>query len=118
MCAPDDASVLVECYSDDAVVWGTLSPTRRDTPDVLHDYFKGVFDHMPGLAVVFDHEPQVRIYGDTAISSGSYVFSYIRAGEVQTLPARYSFALVNRDDDWLIVDHHSSAMPQPPASIE
>jgi hypothetical protein len=33
---------------------------------------------------------------------------------MQSLPARYSFTLVKRDGEWQIVDHHSSAMPQPP----
>jgi hypothetical protein len=29
-------------------------------------------------------------------------------------PARFSFVYRNRDGRWLIVDHHSSAIPAPP----
>ncbi len=59
-------------------------------------------------------DPYIRIYGDTAVNTDYYTFSYEKDSQVQTLPARYSFTLVKRDGDWLIVDHHSSAMPQPP----
>ena len=59
-------------------------------------------------------ERRVRVYGDTAVNTGYYTFSYEKDGQTQTLPARYSFTLVNDDGKWLIVDHHSSAMPAPP----
>jgi hypothetical protein len=42
------------------------------------------------------------------------VFSYSKDGEVKTLPARYSFTYINNGERWLIVDHHSSAMPSAP----
>ena len=35
-------------------------------------------------------------------------------GETKTLPARYSFTFVKDGGNWMIVDHHSSAMPAPP----
>jgi len=41
-------------------------------------------------------------------------FSYTNDGETKTLPARYSFACVKNGGRWLIVDHHSSAMPPLP----
>jgi hypothetical protein len=59
-------------------------------------------------------DPYIRVYGDTAVNTGYYTFSYEKDGAAQTLPARYSFTLVKRDGDWQIVDHHSSAMPPPP----
>jgi hypothetical protein len=34
-------------------------------------------------------------------------------GERITLPARYSFTFIKSGDAWVIVDHHSSAMPPP-----
>ncbi|MCI0336658.1 MAG: nuclear transport factor 2 family protein [Acidobacteria bacterium] len=34
-------------------------------------------------------------------------------GETKTLPARYSFTFVKEGENWMIVDHHSSAMPAP-----
>ena len=66
---------------------------------------------LPNLTVTFE-DPYIRVYGDTAVNTGYYTFSYEKDGATQSLPARYSFTLVKRDGDWQIVDHHSSAMPQ------
>jgi len=35
----------------------------------------------------------------------------VQNGESKTFPARYSFTYVKNGDRWMIVDHHSSAMP-------
>ena len=56
----------------------------------------------------------VRVYGDTAVNTGSYTFSFIKDGETKTVPARFSFTYVKDGQNWMIVDHHSSAMPSPP----
>src|SRR5262249_19542902 len=46
--------------------------------------------------------------------AGYYTFSFTKDGEAKTPPARYSFTYVKRGGQWLIVDHHSSAMPPTP----
>jgi hypothetical protein len=40
--------------------------------------------------------------------------SPINHGETKLLPARYSFTFVKQGEIWMIVDHHSSAMPETP----
>jgi hypothetical protein len=100
-------------YSDDAVFWGTLSPTVRADRAALRDYFVTAFRVLPGLKVAFGEE-LIRVYGATAVNTGYYTFSYAKDGETKSLPARYSFTYVKNGDHWLIVDHHSSAMPAPP----
>src|SRR5712675_1916711 len=77
---------------------------------VLRDYFVTAFRVLPGLKVAFGDQ-LIRVYGGTAVNTGYYTFSYARDGETKTLPARYSFTYVKNGDRWLIVDHHSSAMP-------
>jgi uncharacterized protein (TIGR02246 family) len=104
---------ILSLYAEDGVLWGTISTTRRDDPTAIRDYFVNAYKALPNLTVTFE-DPYIRIYGDTAVNTGHYTFSYEKDGKMQTLPARYSFTLVKRDGDWLIVDHHSSAMPQPP----
>jgi uncharacterized protein (TIGR02246 family) len=104
---------ILSLYAEDGVLWGTLSSKRRDDPAAIRDYFVNAYKALPELSVTFE-DPHIRVYGDTAVNTGYYTFSYEKDGQAMTLPARYSFTLVERDGNWLIVDHHSSAMPQPP----
>jgi uncharacterized protein (TIGR02246 family) len=109
----NDPDKVVLLYATDGVLWGTLSPTIRADRAALRDYFVMAFKALPGLEVTFG-EQLIRVYGNTAVNTGYYTFSYSKDGETKTLPARYSFTFVKEGDNWMIVDHHSSAMPAPP----
>jgi len=109
----DDPEKVLPLYADDAVLWGTLSPTVRADRTALQDYFIGAFKALPGLKVTFG-EQLIRVYGATAVNTGYYTFSYVKDGETKSWPARYSLTYVKNGDTWQIVDHHSSAMPAPP----
>ena len=93
-------------------MWGTRSSTLRDDPAGIRDYFKVLNTVPPSYKVVMS-EQRIRVYGDFAINSGSYTFSEDRDGKQISRPSRFSFVYRNRDGRWLIVDHHSSAMPAP-----
>jgi len=109
----DDPDKVLPFYSDDAVLWGTLSPTVRADRAALRDYFVTAFKVLPGLKVAFGDQ-LIRVYGDTAVNTGYYTFSYVKDGETKSLPARYSLTYVKNGEHWRIVDHHSSAMPSTP----
>jgi uncharacterized protein (TIGR02246 family) len=109
----DEPDKVLQLYSDDAVLWGTLSPTVRADRSALRDYFANAFRVLPGLKVAFGDQ-LIRVYGGTAVNTGYYTFTYVKDGETKIFPARYSFTYVKTGENWLIVDHHSSAMPQPP----
>jgi uncharacterized protein (TIGR02246 family) len=110
----DDPEKVLPLYASDAILWGTLSPKLRSDPAALRDYFVTAFKILPGLKVTFGDQ-LIRVYGNTAINTGYYTFSYVQQnGESKTFPARYSFTFVKSGDRWLIADHHSSAMPPPP----
>jgi uncharacterized protein (TIGR02246 family) len=109
----DDPDKVLPLYADDAVLWGTLSPTVRSERAALRDYFVTAFKVLPGLKVAFGDQ-LIRVYGSAAVNTGYYTFSYVKDGETKNLPARYSFTYVKSGERWLIVDHHSSAMPPPP----
>jgi uncharacterized protein (TIGR02246 family) len=109
----DDPEKVLPLYADDAVLWGTLSPTVRADRAALRDYFVTAFRVLPGLKVAFGDQ-LIRVYGNAAVNTGYYTFSYVKDGEAKSLPARYSLTYVKNGERWLIVDHHSSAMPAPP----
>src|SRR5438309_178704 len=109
----DEPDKVLPLYANDAVLWGTLSPTVRADRAALRDYFVTAFKVLPGLKVAFGDQ-LIRVYGATAVNTGYYTFAYVKDGETKTLPARYSFTFVRDGENWMIVDHHSSAMPAPP----
>ena len=109
----DDPEKVLPYYADDAVLWGTLSPTVRANPAALRDYFVTAFKVLPGVKVAFGDQ-LIRVYGNAAVNTGYYTFSYTKDGETKSLPARYSFTYVKSGERWVIVDHHSSALPSPP----
>ena len=109
----DDPEKVLPFYTDDAVLWGTLSPTVRSDRAALRDYFVTAFKVLPELKVSFGDQ-LIRVYGNTAVNTGYYTFSYAKDGETKSLPARYSFTYVKNGERWLIVDHHSSVMPSTP----
>ena len=111
--AENNPDTIVPLYSKDAVLWGTLSPTVRSDPAALKAYFVGAFQALPKVTVKFGDQ-LIRVYGDNAIDTGYYTFSYTKDGETKSIPARYSFTFVKDGNDCKIVDHHSSAMPSPP----
>jgi uncharacterized protein (TIGR02246 family) len=107
-----DPERVVALYDSEAVLWGTRSPTLRDTPATVRDYFNILKTVPPSYKAVLG-EQRIRIYGDIAINTWTYTFSEVRDGKPIDRPARFSFVYRNRGGRWLIVDHHSSAVPPP-----
>jgi hypothetical protein len=111
--ADNNPDTIMALYSKDAVLWGTLSPTVRSDPGALKAYFVGAFQALPKATVKFGDQ-LIRVYGDTAVNTGYYTFSYTKDGETKSIPARYSLTFVKDGNDCKIVDHHSSTVPPPP----
>ena len=51
----------------------------------------------------------IRVFGDTAVNTGNYLTTI---GSNTPITLRYSFVYHKVGDQWLIVDHHSSRMPE------
>jgi uncharacterized protein (TIGR02246 family) len=108
-----DTERVVILYDPEAVLWGTVSPTIRDNPAAIRDYFKGLPTMPPEFKGVLG-EQRIRVFGDIAINSRTYNFASVRDGKPTNVAARFTFVYRIRDGRWLIVDHHSSAVPAPP----
>jgi len=106
-----DPDTVAKLYAKNAVFWGTVSPFMRTTREGIKNYFEH-FMLLEHLDVIY-YKPMVRVYGDVAINSGYYTFFHEKDGKMMSIPARYTFVyLKNRDGEWMIIDHHSSAVPQ------
>lgn len=100
---------IVALYAPDAVFLGTSSPLLRDTPALVRDYFKGLANL--GDSHIATGEHRVQLLGDVAISSGYYTRTSQEGGKSVAAPARFTFVYARRNGTWLIVAHHSSALP-------
>lgn len=109
-----DESNVTALYHRDAVLWGTLSPVIRNTPELIREYFVK-FATLDRIRVEFS-DPVIRQYGNVAINTGYYVFSWYEDGGKVVVPARYTFAYVN-EGGWKIIDHHSSVVPEQPFDL-
>lgn len=109
---------VVAMYSPEAILWATVSEQKRDSPQELRDYFE-VFAKQPNLKAE-GYKPVIRVYDNVAINSGYYTFTYDgKGGKKKVVPARYTFVYrKGNDGKWMIVDHHSSAIPKAPEKLK
>ena len=97
-------------YAPDAALWGTNLRVIAVTPAAVAEYFKDA-PARPDARVIFS-EQSIRVYDNLALNSGTYTFNGVRDGKPTLSPSRFSFAFRKLDGKWLIVDHHSSRLPQ------
>jgi uncharacterized protein (TIGR02246 family) len=103
-----DPDEVVKLYADNAILEPTVSNLVRHNPAEIRDYFVHFLAMRPSGTI---DEANVRIYGGIAINSGVYTFHF-RSGPVETVQARFTFVYQWIGGRWLIVEHHSSAMPE------
>lgn len=107
-----DPARICALYCADAVLWGTTAQQLIATPQGVRAYFDGHCAAQYPLQVRLTAQ-QLRLYGETAINSGSYTLQAVAGGQQRVLPARFSFVYRKAGGQWLIVDHHSSFVPAP-----
>jgi uncharacterized protein (TIGR02246 family) len=112
----DDPHKVLPFYLDDAVLWGTLSPTVRSDRAALREYFVTASKVLPSLKVALGDQ-RIRVCGNAAVDTGYYTFSYVEDGETKNLPARYSFTYVKNGERWLIVGASLRSQGGPHRSI-
>lgn len=109
--ATGEAAKVADRYAPDAVLLPTQSNRVRRTRDQIIDYFRHFLEAKPSGSI---KESTITVLGPTAaVDAGVYVFGLTREGKKQQIEARYTFVHELRDGKWLIVNHHSSAMPEP-----
>jgi uncharacterized protein (TIGR02246 family) len=104
-----NAKEIVALYAPDAVFFGTSSGVLRDRPELVWDYFKGIGDL--GESTIATGEHRVQVFGNVAVNTGYYTRSSTQNGKLVQNPARFTFVYALRQGRWMIVTHHSSALP-------
>jgi len=106
-----DPGRIAALYDRGAAMWGTTGQNIITTPEGILQYFTAACS-LPVKPKVAFVEQNVRVHGDIALNSGTYVFT---AGkQALQFPARFSFAYRSVEGRWMIVDFHSSLKPVPP----
>jgi uncharacterized protein (TIGR02246 family) len=112
----DASEAVLDLYTKDAIFIGSDSAQVRDNPADIRSYFN-YFTKLPELAIT-GYRGNVRVYGDSAIESGYYTFAYKAGEQRETIPARFSIHYRRVNGEWKINDHHSSRLPEAPASLK
>jgi uncharacterized protein (TIGR02246 family) len=112
--ATGDPEKVADLYGPNAVLLPTLSNQLRTNHAEIVDYFEHFLEGKP--QGVIDHEIITVIDEQTALNTGIYTFTLIKDGQLQNVPARYTFVYQKENGHWLILNHHSSRMPEQSAA--
>jgi uncharacterized protein (TIGR02246 family) len=107
-----DPEKVADLYASDAVLLPTVSNKVRSDHAGIVDYFEHFLQNKPVGTKVETH---VNVLDrDSAIDTGVYEFALTdpKTGEKSTVEARYTYVYEKRGGEWLIVNHHSSKMPE------
>ena len=104
-------AALEALYLPDAVLWGTTLPMLIVGAQGIWHYFDQACG-APVKPTVDIKSEHVWVFGEVAVNSGSYCITCQPApGQIEVLPARFSFVYRLGSAGWLITDHHSSVSP-------
>ncbi|MFD4561360.1 SgcJ/EcaC family oxidoreductase [Streptomyces sp. NPDC058469] len=107
-----DPDKVADRYASDAVLLPTVSNKIRTDRAEIVDYF----DHfLPNRPVGTKIETIVNVLdSNSAMDTGIYEFTLTDpdTGAKRVVEARYTYEYEKRGGKWLIVNHHSSAMPE------
>lgn len=100
---------VADNYAEDAILISTLSNKVRHNHEEIEDYFEHFLAKQPVVSI---DEENIRVFEDIAINSGLYTFDILVDGKHEKIKARYTFVYRKVDGKWLIVEHHSSMLPE------
>ncbi|WP_105972499.1 SgcJ/EcaC family oxidoreductase [Streptomyces geranii] len=107
-----DPKKVADRYAKDAVLLPTVSNKVRTDRAGIVDYFE---HFLPNKPVGKKVQTIVNVLdSNSAIDTGVYEFALTdpETGAKRVVEARYTYEYEKRNGTWLIVNHHSSAMPE------
>ncbi|KJY41715.1 hypothetical protein VR41_11225 [Streptomyces sp. NRRL B-1568] len=108
--ATGDADRVADLYASDAVLLPTVSARIRTNRAEIVDYFEHFLESKPVGRI---QERYINVLSPTAaVDTGLYQFTLTNEdGTTSKVDARYTFVYELRGGRWLILNHHSSALP-------
>ena len=100
-----DPKQVVNLYWDDGILLGTFSNKERVGHELILEYFENLLKSPVDVEIVSEHPHD---FESAAVNSGLY--NFVTNGK--TINARFSFVYNKDNDEWKIVSHHSSVMPE------
>ncbi|GAA4477692.1 calcium/calmodulin-dependent protein kinase type II [Rhodococcus olei] len=108
--ATGNPETVAALYAPDAVLIPTVSNEIRTDHAGIVAYFTDFLPNRP--SAVIERSIIDVLDTDHAIDTGVYRFTLHKPEAVETVDARFTFVYEKRGDAWLIVNHHSSKMPE------
>lgn len=102
-----DPKQVAALYAVDAILLPTVSNKVRHNHKEIEDYFVHFLAKKPEGTL---NESNVRIFGEIALNSGIYTFTFADGSSVE---ARFTYVYARKEGHWEIIEHHSSMMPEP-----
>ncbi len=103
-----DPKQVTNLYLDNGILLGTFSNKERVGHELILEYFEKLLKSSVDVEVVSENP---HVFGSSAVNSGHY--NFMTNGK--TINARFSFVYHKErlpTDEWKIVSHHSSVMPE------
>lgn len=105
--ATGNSELVANRYGQGAVLLPTLSNRLRTDRAGIVDYFDHFLENKPRGRILQRH---ITIQGPhAAVDTGTYRFSFANGTSTD---ARYTFVYEKRNGQWVIINHHSSKMPE------
>jgi len=101
-----DPEQVANLYADNAILLPTMSHRVCHSHEEIKNYFTHFLEKDPVGAI---NESNIRFYGQLAINSGIYTFTFKDGSSVR---ARFTFVYYKQVGRWRIIEHHSSKMPE------
>ncbi len=101
----NDPKQVASLYHDDGLLLGTFSDIERKGHDLILAYFENLLKSNVDVEVVTQHKHET-----DSIIANSGLYNFIVDGK--TVNARFSFVFIKTGDDWKILSHHSSVLPE------
>ena len=100
-----DPKQVANLYHENGILLGTFSPKERVGHELILEYFENLLQSPVEVKIVSEHP---HVFESSAVNSGLY--NFVTNGK--TIKARFSFVYTKSGEEWKIISHHSSILPE------